>query len=84
MIIDFWKIGGKFSVKLPNGFGDSLHLSVTTSLMVYLGIFKSEPKMTGLTCFHSNRSSLVVFETEMKMSEVTSTLWTIFTILLTL
>ena len=57
-------------LQLPNGFGDSLHLSVMTSLIVNLGNFKSEPKITGLTCFHCNSSSSVVLETEMEMMQV--------------
>ena len=44
--------------------------------MVNLGNSKSEPKITGLTFFHCNKSSSVVLETEMKISEMTPCLTT--------
>ena len=65
-----------FCARLPSGLGDSLHLSVVTSLMVNLGNSKSEPKITGLTFFHCNKSSSLVLETEMKISEMTPCLTT--------
>ena len=89
-VIPYWKVSiilvlfdfsGKEDEKvvchheLPIGIGDLLHLSVVTSLMVNLGNSKSEPKITGLTFFHCNKSSSVVLETEIKISEMTYPAW---------